>query len=113
MTKETKSNVIIEGYWSNSIMNGAVLNVGGGIKDSHVWSALRMFPGNNGGNEMDKIIIMGKLPNKRTDKGRIQSILGLCETITTQAGKGYAPLIYEIIYAEELLRSKQVKRPQE
>ena len=29
MTKETKSNVIIEGYWSNSIMNGAVLNVGG------------------------------------------------------------------------------------
>lgn len=30
MTKETKSNVIIEGYWSNSIMNGAVLNVGGG-----------------------------------------------------------------------------------
>lgn len=29
MTKETKSSVIIEGYWSNSIMNGAVLNVGG------------------------------------------------------------------------------------
>ena len=29
MTKETKSNVIIEGYWSNSMMNGAVLNVGG------------------------------------------------------------------------------------
>lgn len=29
MTKGTKSNVIIEGYWSNSIMNGAVLNVGG------------------------------------------------------------------------------------
>lgn len=29
MTKETKSNVIIEGYWSNSLMNGAVLNVGG------------------------------------------------------------------------------------
>ena len=28
MTKETKSNVIIEGYWSNSLMNGAVLNVG-------------------------------------------------------------------------------------
>ena len=26
MTKETKSNVIIEGYWSNSIMNGAVIN---------------------------------------------------------------------------------------
>ena len=25
----TKANVIIEGYWSNSIMNGAVLNVGG------------------------------------------------------------------------------------
>ena len=32
MTKETKSNVIIEGYWSNSIMNGAVLNVGGYAK---------------------------------------------------------------------------------
>lgn len=29
MTKGTKSNVIIEGYWSNSLMNGAVLNVGG------------------------------------------------------------------------------------
>ena len=29
MTKETKSNVIIEGYWSNSLMNGAVINVGG------------------------------------------------------------------------------------
>ena len=29
MTKGTKPNVIIEGYWSNSIMNGAVLNVGG------------------------------------------------------------------------------------
>lgn len=26
MTKETKSNVIIEGYWSNSLMNGAVIN---------------------------------------------------------------------------------------
>ena len=26
----TKANVIIEGYWSNSLMNGAVLNVGGG-----------------------------------------------------------------------------------
>lgn len=25
----TKANVIIEGYWSNSLMNGAVLNVGG------------------------------------------------------------------------------------
>ena len=24
----TKANVIIEGYWSNSLMNGAVLNVG-------------------------------------------------------------------------------------
>lgn len=32
MTKETKSNVIIEGYWSNSLMNGAVLNVGGVCK---------------------------------------------------------------------------------
>ena len=61
---------------------------------------------------MDKIIIMGKLPNKRTDKGRIQSILGLCETITTQAGKGYAPIICEIAYEEKLLRSKQVKGPQ-
>lgn len=29
MKKQTKSNVIIEGYWSNSLMNGAVLNVGG------------------------------------------------------------------------------------
>lgn len=37
---------------------------------------------------MDKIITIGKLPGKRTDKGRIQSILGLSETITTQAGKG-------------------------
>ena len=42
------ANVIIEGYWSNSLMNGAVLNVGGGIQDSHVRGALRMFPGNNG-----------------------------------------------------------------
>lgn len=25
----TKANAIIEGYWSNSLMNGAVLNVGG------------------------------------------------------------------------------------
>ena len=25
----TKANVIIEGYWSNSLMNGAVLNVVG------------------------------------------------------------------------------------
>ena len=25
----TKANVIVEGYWSNSLMNGAVLNVGG------------------------------------------------------------------------------------
>ena len=25
----TKANVIIEGYWSNSLMNGAVPNVGG------------------------------------------------------------------------------------
>ena len=74
--------------------------------------ALQMLPGNNGSNEMDKIITIGKLPGKRTDKGRIQSILGLSETITTQAGKGYAPLIYEIIYAEELLRSEQVKGPQ-
>ena len=82
------------------------------MQDGRVRGALRMFPGNNGGNEMDKIITIGKLPGKRTDKGRIQSILGLSETITTQAGKGYAPLIYEIIYAEELLRSKQVKRPQ-
>ena len=74
--------------------------------------ALRMFPGYNGGKEMDKIITIGKLPGKRTDKGRIQSILGLSETITTQAGKGYAPIIFEIIYEEELLRSKSVKRPQ-
>ena len=26
MKKQTKSNVIIEGYWSNSLMNGAVIN---------------------------------------------------------------------------------------
>ena len=82
------------------------------MQNGYVWGALRMLPGNNGSNEMDKIITIGKLPGKRTDKGRIQSILGLSETITTQAGKGYAPLIYEIIYAEELLRSKQVKGPQ-
>ena len=82
------------------------------MQNGYVWGALRMLPGNNGGNEMDKIITIGKLPGKRTDKGRIQSILGLSETITTQAGKGYAPLIYEIIYAEELLRSEQVKGPQ-
>ena len=44
----TKANVIIEGYWSNSLMNGAVLNVGGGMQDSYVRSALRIFPGNNG-----------------------------------------------------------------
>lgn len=71
-----------------------------------------MLPGNNGGNEMDKIITIGKLPGKRTDKGRIQSILGLSETITTQAGKGHAPIICEIEYEEKLLRSKQVKGPQ-
>lgn len=82
------------------------------MQNGYVRGALRIFPGNNGGNEMDKIITIGKLPGKRTDKGRIQSILGLSETITTQAGKGYAPLIYEIIYAEELLRSEQVKGPQ-
>ncbi len=29
MTKQIKSNVIIEGYWSNSLMNRAVLNMGG------------------------------------------------------------------------------------
>lgn len=28
----TKANVIIEGYWSNSLMNGAVLNVEGYAK---------------------------------------------------------------------------------
>ena len=82
------------------------------MQNGYVRGALRMLSGNNGGNEMDKIITIGKLPGKRTDKGRIHSLLGLCETITTQAGKGHAPLIYEIIYAEELLRSKQVKRPQ-
>ena len=43
----TKANVIIEGYWSNSLMNGAVLNVGG-MQDGYVRSSLRMFPGNNG-----------------------------------------------------------------
>ena len=42
------AKVIKIGYWSNSIMNGAVLNVGGGIQDCHVRSALRMLPGNNG-----------------------------------------------------------------
>ena len=26
----TKANVIIEGYWSNSLMNGAVINPKGG-----------------------------------------------------------------------------------
>ena len=41
------AKVIKIGYWSNSIMNGAVLNVGG-IQDCHVRGALRMFPGNNG-----------------------------------------------------------------
>ena len=45
----TKANVIIEGYWSNSLMNGAVLNVcGGGMQDGYVRSSLRIFPGNNG-----------------------------------------------------------------
>lgn len=61
---------------------------------------------------MDKIIIMGKLPGKRADKGRIHSLLGLCETVTTQAGKGHAPIIFEIAYEEKLLRSEQVKGPQ-
>ena len=28
----TKANVTIEGYWSNSLMNGAVLNVGGYVE---------------------------------------------------------------------------------
>lgn len=82
------------------------------MQNGYVRGALRMFPGNNGGNEMDKIITIGKLPGKRTDKGRIQSILGLSETITTQAGKGHAPIIFEIAYEEKLLRSKQVKGPQ-
>ena len=45
---------------------------------------------------MDKIIIMGKLPGKRADKGRIHSLLGLCETVTTQAGKGHAPIILKL-----------------
>lgn len=44
----TKANVIIEGYWSNSLMNGAVLNVGGGMQDGYVRSSLRILPGNNG-----------------------------------------------------------------
>ena len=44
----TKANVIIEGYWSNSLMNGAVLNVVGGMQDGYVRSSLWMFPGNNG-----------------------------------------------------------------
>ena len=48
MTKETKSNVIIEGYWSHSIMNGAVLNVGGDMQNGYVRGALRMLSGNNG-----------------------------------------------------------------
>lgn len=61
---------------------------------------------------MDKIIIIGKLPGKRTDKGRIHSLLGICETVTTQAGKGYAPIICEIEYEEKLLRSQSVKGPQ-
>ena len=108
----TKANVIIEGYWSNSLMNGAVINPKGICKTVMCGAHCGCSPGNNGSNGMDKIITIGKLPGKRTDKGRMQSILGLSETITTQAGKGYAPLIYEIIYAEELLRSKQVKGPQ-
>lgn len=48
MTKETKSNVIIEGYWSNSLMNGAVINPEGGMQDGRVRGALRMLSGNNG-----------------------------------------------------------------
>ena len=42
------AKVIKIGYGSNSMMNGGVLNVGGGIQDCHVRGALRMFPGNNG-----------------------------------------------------------------
>ena len=61
---------------------------------------------------MDKIITIVKLPGKRTDNGRIHILLGLCETVTAQAGKGYAPIIYEIKYEEKLLRSEQVKGPQ-
>lgn len=42
------AKVIKIGYWSNSIMNGAVLNVGGDMQNGYVRSALRMFPCNNG-----------------------------------------------------------------
>ena len=43
----TKANVIIEGYWSNSLMNGAVLNVGW-VCRTVMCGAHCGFPGNNG-----------------------------------------------------------------
>lgn len=52
-----------------------------------------------------KIITIGKLPTKRHDKGRIFSIEGLCETITTQAGKGHQPIIMEVKRYEQDNRS--------
>ena len=61
----TKANVIIEGYWSNSLMNGAVLN-----------------------------------PE------------GVCRTVMCGAHCGSSPVIMEIRYAEGMLRSQPVKRPQ-
>ena len=61
----TKANVIIEGYWSNSLMNGAVIN-----------------------------------PK------------GVCRTVMCGAHCGCSPVIMEVRYAEELLRSKPVKRSQ-
>ena len=59
------AKVIKIGYWSTSIMNGAVLNVG-----------------------------------------------GISRTVMCGAHCGCSPVIIEIRYAEELLRSKQVKGPQ-
>ena len=61
----TKANVIIEGYWSNSLMNGAVIN-----------------------------------PK------------GVCRTVMCGAYCGCSPVIMEIRYAEGMLRSQPVKRPQ-
>lgn len=57
--------VIRIGYWSNSIMNGAVLNVG-----------------------------------------------GICKTVMCGAHCGCQPVIMEVRYAEGMLRSQPVKRPQ-
>lgn len=54
----------------------------------------------------DKKIIVGKIPSKRKDKGNCHSCEGICETVTTEAGKGHSPIILEVKYEKNLLRNR-------